>query len=103
MTLEPNTKYYLEYSYSIKTPDQGDKVVGEILDGHFTDGANALLATKLVSVTGDIAEGKGNFNKVNGSFTTGPSGEVSIWLWADCDADTWFDNVKILPDWLVEN
>ena len=87
MTLDPNTKYYLEFSYAMKVDNNaGAKVVGEILDGHFTDGADALLGTKLVTVSGEVIEGKGNFNKVNGSFTTGPTGEVSIWLWSNCSA-----------------
>lgn len=104
MTLDPNTKYYLEFSYAMKVDNAaGATVVGQILDGHYEDGSLALVAPRLVTVTGDVIEGKGNFNKVNGSFTTGPSGEVSIWLWSNCNADTWFDNVKILPDWLVEN
>lgn len=103
MTLDPNTEYYLEYSYSLHIDNAaGSKVVGQILDGHYDDGADALLATKLVTVEGTVIEGKGNFNKVNAKFTTGPSGEVAIWLWANGTKDTWFDNVKILPAWLVE-
>jgi hypothetical protein len=48
-------------------------------------------------------EGKGNFNVKQEKFSTGANGEVSIWLWSNTSSDAWFDNIKILPAWLVEN
>jgi len=89
----------LEVEYAIKNdvedvPD-GDRLVFEILDGHYDDGADAVNAPKLSSTVGDIAMGKGNFTKIETTFTTNASGEIAIWMWGVTAEDAYADNVKL--------
>lgn len=107
MDLDPNTDYYLEFAYSIKDdaatePAGGRRIVGEILDGHFSDGANAVVATRLATHEGTVVAGGKNFTVAQVPFTSNASGEVSIWIWAVTPVDAYADNVKILPAWMVD-
>ena len=94
-------EYILEYSYSIKNDKTdvtgGDRVVVEILDGHFTDGVDAEAATRLITHVGDTALGKGNFTLVREQFTSNASGLISVWMWGCTSEDAYIDNVKIYP------
>lgn len=116
LTVTPNTTYILEYMYAIKSdtedgdgnpitePAGGRRVIGEILDGHFDDGADAAAQSEagdvLVTSQGTIAEGK--FSDTVGEtvtveFESNDSGEIAIWLSAVTPVDAWFDNVKVYP------
>ena len=94
-------EYILEYSYAIKNDKTdvtgGDRVVVEILDGHFTDGVDAEAATRLITHVGDTALGKGNFTLVREQFTSNASGLISVWMWGCTSEDAYIDNVKIYP------
>jgi len=103
ITVSPGREYVLEYEYAIKNDNDsngGAKIVGEILDGHFTDGADALVS----SDAGPIARnegikllGKGNFTLVRQSFTANDSGLVTIFIWGETKQDSYVDNVKVYP------
>ena len=104
LTVSPNTNYILEFEYAIKNDvadaPGGDRLICEILDGHFSDGADALAsatAGPLASQTGSIAEGKGNFNGFIVQFTSNATGEVAIWLSGVTSEDAYIDNVKVYP------
>lgn len=109
VTLDPNTDYVLEYAYSMKDdsatdPSGGRRMVAEILDGHYSEGAVAVdpaqaprLATTEGSALGTVVLGKAKFTIEQLSFTSNGSGEVSIWLYGVTPKDGWFDNVKIIP------
>ncbi|UII35133.1 PKD domain-containing protein [Fulvivirga ulvae] len=106
MTLDPNTEYYLEFSYDNAS---GTIVAGEILDGHFADGSAALAASldgsSLLEIKGTVSNGEdiGNdWRTIRAKFTTNATGEVAIWMWA-FGGQSYYDNVKILPAWLVES
>lgn len=101
-----NTKYVLEYEYAIKDdtatdPVGGRRIVGEILDGHFSDGADAAASSEagdaLVSHVGTKAGGKTSFTLVKAEFTSNDSGEVSIWIYGVTPKDAYVDNVKVYP------
>lgn len=101
VTVSAEREYILEYSYAIKDDKTdvtgGDRVVVEVLDGHFTDGVNAEAATRIVTNVGDTALGKGNFTLVREQFTSNASGLISVWMWAVTSEDAYIDNVKIYP------
>lgn len=115
ITLTPNTEYILEYEYAIKddTDDEGTpivdpvggrRVIGEILPGHYTDGADSQAASEaseaLVTHVGTIAEGKFSATvgeKVQAEFISNDSGEVSIYFWAVTPVDAYVDNVRVYP------
>lgn len=101
VTVSPDRDYIIEYSYAIKADktdvDGGDRVVVEILDGHFTDGVDAENSDRIVTHVGDNALGKGNFTLVREPFTAPSTGLVSIWMWACTSEDAYIDNVKIYP------
>ncbi len=109
LTLDPNTTYVFEFEYAIKSDDATDpvggrRVVGEILPGHFADGADGAASSEggnaLVTLVGTTAEGKFSDtigSKLEGEFTTDGSGQVSIWLWAVTPVDAYIDNVKVYP------
>lgn len=100
-TVSANTEYVLEVEYAIKNDVEdapgGDRLVFEILDGHYADGADAVNATKLSSTVGDMALGKGNFTLVETTFTSNESGEIAIWIWGVTAEDAYADNVKLYP------
>lgn len=101
VTVSPDREYTLEYSYAIKADkadvDGGDRVVVEILDGHFSDGVNAEASNRIITHVGNIALGKGNFTLVREPFTAPSTGLISIWMWACTSEDAYIDNVKIYP------
>lgn len=104
IVVSPNEKYILEYEYAIKSEDEqsgvapgGNRIIGEILDGHFSDGADALASTPLVTFVGTENKGKTTFTTVQVEFTSNASGEVAIWLSAVTDVDAYVDNVKVYP------
>lgn len=103
ITISPNREYVLEYEYAIKNDNDtntGAKIVGEILDGHFTDGADAVISSDagpIVRNEGTNLLGKGNFTLVRQQFTANASGLVSIFIWAETTQDAYVDNVKVYP------
>ncbi|TCI85695.1 PKD domain-containing protein [Tenacibaculum sp. M341] len=104
ITVSPNTEYVLEFEYAIKDDgtiaDGGNRIVGEILDGHFTDGVDAVASSNagpLVRHVGDTALGKTSFTTVEARFTSNASGEISIWIYGVTDVDAYLDNVKVTP------
>ncbi|WP_435133066.1 PKD domain-containing protein [Formosa sp. A9] len=107
ITVTPNTPYVLEYEYAIKTPDEqdgiapgGNRIIGEILPGHFTDGADAVVVSNegpLTQIIGSEINGKGNFVVAKSVFTSNATGEISIWIYAVTDVDAYVDNVKVYP------
>ncbi|MGB5383183.1 MAG: PKD domain-containing protein [Lutimonas sp.] len=104
IVVSPNVDYILEYEYAIKTPDEqsgeapdGNRIIGEILDGHFSDGADAVASTPLVTYVGSEVKGKVIFTTVKIPFTSNSTGEVAIWISAVTDVDAYVDNVKVYP------
>lgn len=104
IVVSPNTDYILEYEYAIKddgTQAPGDnRIVGGILDGHFEDGADAVMSNdmgSLLSFVGDMDLGKTTFTKVEQQFTSNASGEVAIFIYGVTDVDAYVDNVKVYP------
>ncbi|TVZ57327.1 hypothetical protein OD91_2647 [Lutibacter sp. Hel_I_33_5] len=105
LKLTPNTDYILEYEYAIKDdtaddPIGGRRMVGVVLDSHYTDGADAVknIGSNLGSHVGTIAEGKFNATrgtKVTLEFTSNDNGEVAVLFYAVTPKDAWVDNVKV--------
>lgn len=107
ITVSPGRKYVLEYEYAIKNDNDtngGAKIVGEILNGHFDDGAVAwatsVAETTLAKNEGVNLLGKGNFTLVRQEFTANDSGLVAVMIWGETQQDAYVDNVKVYP--LVE-
>lgn len=104
-TVSPGREYWIEYSYAIKTGGAGldatgDRVVVEMLSGHFSDGADALASSQASTLTQIISKailGKGNFTLVKQSFTAPESGLVAIWMYGITSKDAYIDNVKLYP------
>ena len=101
ITVTPNSDYVIEYSYAIKTDVAdiagGDRVIVEILNGWFDDGADAVASTPLVQSVGATANGKGNFTVVTAPFTANATGQVAIWIYAITNDELYVDNVKVIP------
>lgn len=104
LVVSPNTDYILEYEYAIKdggTQAPGDnRIVGNILDGHFADGVDGVasyMAGPLVTHVGDMDLGKTVFTKVEEEFTSNASGEIAIFIYGVTDLDGYVDNVKVYP------
>ncbi|SDS06573.1 PKD domain-containing protein [Polaribacter sp. KT25b] len=104
ITVTPNVLYTIEYEYAIKTDnsdrDGGDRVVVEILDGHFSTGAEGVASSDagaLVQSVGNVANGKGNFETNKVSFTSNGSGLISILIYAITNDELYVDNVKVYP------
>lgn len=103
--LSPNTEYILEYEYAIKDdnavdPVGGRRIVGEILDGHFSDGVDAVASSAngaLVSFVGTEANGKTSHTLVKAQFTSNATGQVAIWIYGVTPKDAYVDNVKVYP------
>jgi hypothetical protein len=95
-------KYILEYEYAIKTPAEaagvaagGNRIISNILDGHFTDGADAVASEYLSTFVADEVKGKTTHTTVKQEFTTNSTGLVSIMFSAVTDVDVYVDNVKV--------
>ncbi|WPR72728.1 PKD domain-containing protein [Flavobacterium sp. NG2] len=107
IVVTPNTQYILEFEYAIKTESEqsgvapgGNRIIGEILNGHFSDGADAIVSSNagpLVRHIGDQVLGKTSFTKVTKVFTSNATGEVSILIYGVTDVDAYVDNVKVYP------
>lgn len=103
LTVSPGREYILEYEYAMKNDNDtngGAKIVGEMLDGHFSDGADALVSSDagpIVRNVGTNLLGKGNFTLVRQQFTANDSGLVTIFIWAETQQDAYVDNVKVYP------
>ena len=105
IVVSPNTKYVLEYEYAIKTEDEqagvapdGNRIIGGILDGHFEDGADAIVSNdnaSLLNFVGTSVLGKTTFTTVKEEFTSNASGKVGIIIYAVTDVDAYVDNVKV--------
>ena len=108
LALTPNTDYVLEYQYAIDDDNNeiigGRHIVGLILDGHYTDGAEAVndVNNNLGSHAGYVAEGKfssspndyGTFVQI--PFTSNESGEVAVMIYSVSPDDAWIDNVRVV-------
>lgn len=100
--VDRKVKYILEYEYAIKTPAEqagvapgGNRIVSNILDGHFSDGKDAVASTPLSEFVANEVKGKTSHTTVKQEFTTNASGEVSIMFYAVTDVDVYIDNVKV--------
>lgn len=94
--------YILEYEYAIKTPAEqagvapgGNRVISEVLDGHFDDGKDAVASTPIKQFIANEVKGKTGHTKVEQKFRTNASGKVSIMFYAVTDVDVYIDNVKV--------
>lgn len=100
-TVSANTTYIVEWEYAIKNDKEdvagGDRLVLQILDGHYSDGKDALSAPVISEHVGDVAIGKGNFTLVKQEFDTNDSGLIAIWLWGVTSEDAYADNIKLYP------
>ena len=104
VTLSPNTDYIFEYEYAIKTGGaETNSIVAAILNGHYSDSADAVASNALVEHVGTEAKGKFADNSCSGGttmklqFRSNSVGEVSILVYAVADVDAWIDNVKVYP------
>jgi PKD repeat protein len=105
IVVSPNTDYILEYEYAIKTPAEqtgvapgGNRIISEILDGHFSDGNNAVASTPIKQFVASETKGKTVHTTVKMKFRTNATGEVSILFYAVTDVDAYIDNVKVYAD-----
>jgi len=101
-TADRTVKYILEYEYAIKTPAEqagvapgGNRIISEVLDGHFDDGADAVASTPVTQFIATEAKGKTTHTLVEQEFTTNGSGEMAIMFYAVTDVDVYIDNVKV--------
>jgi PKD repeat protein len=100
-TVSANTSYTFEWEHAIKNDVEdapgGDRIVVQILDGHFSDGKDALNATVLSESVGNMANGKGNFTILETEFESNDSGLISIWIYGVTSEDAYADNIKLYP------
>lgn len=100
-TVSADTTYVVEWEYAIKNDvadvPGGDRLVLQILDGHFSDGKDALTANVLAETTGAMALGKGNFTWEKLEFDTNASGEIAIRIYGVTAEDAYADNIKLYP------
>ena len=100
-TVSPNTTYFVEWEHAIKNDvedaEGGDRLVLNILDGHFDDGRDAMSANSLHEVVGNMANGKGNFTNLRTEFESNDSGQIAIWIYGVTNEDAYVDNVKLYP------
>lgn len=99
---ERSVKYILEYEYAIKTPAEaagvaagGNRIISNILDGHFDDGADAVASEAISEFIANEVKGKTTHTTVKQEFTTNATGMVSIMFSAVTDVDVYVDNVKV--------
>lgn len=100
-----NVDYILEYEYAIKTPAEqagvapgGNRIISQILDGHFEDGKDATASTPIKEFVASEVKGKTVHTTVKMKFRTNASGEVAIVFSAVTDVDVYIDNVKVYAD-----
>lgn len=100
-TVSPNTTYVVEWEYAIKADKEdvtgGDRVVLNVIDGHYSDGKDALSAPILYEHMGLNALGKGNFTFVKEEFESNDSGLIAIWIYGVTSEDAYADNIKLYP------
>lgn len=100
-TVSANKTYVVEWDYAIKNDVTdvmgGDRLVLQILDGHYDDGKDALTAPILSETVGDDALGKGNFTTLKTEFETNASGQIAIWIFGVTSEDAYADNIKLYP------
>jgi len=104
LTVSPNVEYWFEYEYSIKNDgtqaEGGNRIIGGIIDGHYSDGADAIPAfdaSPLFMHVGSEDLGKGTFTNVRMSFTANETGQIAILIYGVTDVDAYVDNVKVYP------
>ncbi|WP_158979262.1 PKD domain-containing protein [Cellulophaga sp. L1A9] len=104
ITLSPNTDYIFEYEYAIVTGGaETNSVVASILNGHYSDSAEAVASNALVAHVGTESKGKFADNSCTGGttmklqFRSNSVGEVAIFIYAVTDKDAYVDNVKVYP------
>lgn len=95
-------KYILEYEYAIKTPAEapgvapgGNRVISEVLDGHYSDGADAVASEHVSQFIATEVKGKTSHTTVKQEFTTNSTGQMAIMFYAVTDVDLYIDNVKV--------
>lgn len=96
-----NTTYVVEWEHAIKNDKDdvtgGDRIVLNILDGHYSDGKDALSAPIMVESVGNVANGKGNFTLLKAEFDSNESGQIAIWMYGVTSEDAYADNIKLYP------
>ncbi|WP_208021478.1 PKD domain-containing protein [Flavicella sediminum] len=104
VTLSPNEDYIFEYEYAIRTGGaETNSVVASILNGHYSDSADAVASNALIKHVGTESKGKFSDNDCSGGttvklqFRSNAVGEVAILIYAVTDKDAYIDNVKIYP------
>ncbi|TXG38611.1 PKD domain-containing protein [Seonamhaeicola maritimus] len=104
VTLSPNEDYIFEYEYAIKTGGaETNSIVASVLNGHFSNSADAVASNALVKHVGTEAKGKFSDNSCSGGttmklqFRSNAVGEVAILIYAVTDVDAYIDNVKVYP------
>ena len=83
----------------------GDRIIVQVLDGHYDDGVDAEAnanAGYLIKSTADVANGKTNHTVVKETFTSNSSGLISLWIYAVTADEAYIDNVKIYPIILIQ-
>jgi len=100
--VDRTVKYILEYEYAIKLPSEqagvaagGNRIISEVLDAHFSDGADAVASTPVKQFVANEVLGKTSHTTVRQEFTTNGSGEMAIMFYAVSDVDCYLDNVKV--------
>lgn len=95
-------KYILEYEYAIKTPaeqagvaPEGNRIISEVLNAHYSDGADAVASDPLSQFIANEVKGKTSHTTVKQQFTTNATGEMAIMFYAVTDVDVYIDNVKV--------
>lgn len=95
-------KYILEYEYAIKTPAEqagvapgGNRIISEVLNAHYSDGADAVASDPASQFIASEAKGKTSHTTVKQQFTTNATGEMAIMFYAVTDVDVYIDNVKV--------
>lgn len=95
-------KYILEYEYAIKTPAEqagvapdGNRIISEVLNAHFSDGADAVASEHVSQFIATEVKGKTSHTTVKQQFTTNGTGQMAIMFYAVTDVDVYIDNVKV--------
>jgi hypothetical protein len=106
VNLTANEDYIFEYEYAIVTGGaETNSVVAAILNGHYSDSADAVASNALVKHVGTEAKGKFRLSSTDCTggttmklrFRSNSVGEVAIFIYAVTDKDAFVDNVKVYP------